>query len=307
MARKPKTSVQPTTPPRLLVPTNDARERLISRRDQGVSLLDSKTITNKETLKEAEQAFWKWSSYNQELLRRMFDNEEYAEAYSRAGAPMVMVIGESSLSEDIRDYVDTFKTKIEYLDNLAERIDLIDLAPEVTAGISTSSSDEKPATTEKQTAVSDKKVFIVHGQDNETKAVVARFIEHCGLTPIILHEQTDQGRTIIEKFEQTSDVGFAVVLLTPDDLGGLREDISKNPGNLKTRARQNVILELGYFIGKLGRSRVCALKKGDVELPSDFSGVVYTPYDGADEGWKIKLARELKAAGFSVDLNKALG
>jgi predicted nucleotide-binding protein len=269
--------------------------------------LVSKTITNKEMLKEAEQALWKWSSYNQELLRRMFDNEEYAEAYSRAGAPMVMVLGESSLSEEMRDYVDTFKAKIEYLDNLAERIDLIDLSPEVSTSSPGSPGEDNPAISKKVSVVSDTKVFVVHGQDNETKTVVARFIEHCGLIPIILHEQTDQGRTIIEKFEQISDVGFAVVLLTPDDVGGLRNDVNNNPGNLKPRARQNVILELGYFIGKLGRSRVCALKRGDVELPSDFSGVVYTPYDGADEGWKIKLARELRAAGFDVDLNKALG
>lgn len=155
---------------------------------------------------------------------------------------------------------------------------------------------------------SNKKVFIVHGQDNETKTIVARFVERCGLEPVILHEQDDRGRTIIEKFEQSSDVAFAVILLTPDDLGGLRPASGGTTlENAKPRARQNVILELGYFIGKLGRTGVCALKRGEVELPSDISGVVYTPYDGADEGWKIKLAREMRAAGLDVDLNKALG
>jgi len=104
--------------------------------------------------------------------------------------------------------------------------------------------------------------------------------------------------TVIEKIEKYSDVDFAVVLLTPDDIGGKKGD-----ADLQPRARQNVILELGYFISKLSRANVCALKKGDVETPSDFAGVVYTPMDEAG-GWKLTLARELKAAGISIDYAK---
>ena len=140
------------------------------------------------------------------------------------------------------------------------------------------------------------KVFVVHGHDNQAKSEVARVLQKLKLEPIILHEQANQGKTIIEKFEAHSDVGFAVVLLTPDDLGGTTEN------DLKKRARQNVVLELGYFIGKLGRGRVCPLYKSEVELPSDLSGVVYVPMDGHD-AWQMKLAKELKAAGFTVDLN----
>jgi predicted nucleotide-binding protein len=97
------------------------------------------------------------------------------------------------------------------------------------------------------------------------KESVARFLEKLDLRPIILHEQPNKGRTVIEKFEAHSDVGFAVVLLTPDDVGGL----ASSPDKLSRRARQNVILELGYFIGKLGRAKVCALYKEGVEIPSD--------------------------------------
>lgn len=129
---------------------------------------------------------------------------------------------------------------------------------------------------------------------------MARFLEQLGLKPIILHEQPDKGRTIIEKFEAHANVGFAVVLLTPDDDGGLA-----GSGSLAPRARQNVILELGYFIGKLGRSRVCALKAPVVEEPSDMTGVLYVPLD-VYGNWKIQLARELKAAMIDVDLNRAL-
>ncbi len=144
-------------------------------------------------------------------------------------------------------------------------------------------------------------IFIIHGRDNETKETVARFLSRLALNPVILHEQPNRGRTIIEKFEQHAQVGFAMALLTPDDVGALQEDLD----NLKPRARQNVIFEFGYFIGRLGRNHVCALTKGDVEIPSDYDGVIYIPLDDAG-GWKIKLVKELKVAGIAVDANRAL-
>lgn len=143
-------------------------------------------------------------------------------------------------------------------------------------------------------------VFIVHGRDNEAKETIARFLENLGLTPVILHEQPNQGRTIIEKFERHAQVGFAVALLTPDDVGELQD----KRNDLKPRARQNVVFELGYFLGRLGRERVCALIKGNVEPPSDYDGVVYISLD--DRGWKMDLIRELKNVGFDVDANRAL-
>lgn len=141
-----------------------------------------------------------------------------------------------------------------------------------------------------------RKVFVVHGHDEGAREAVARFLEKLGFEAIILHEQVNQGRTIIEKIEAHGDVGFAVVLLTPDDVGSVRD------GDTKPRARQNVILELGYFIGRLGRSRVCALRRGDMELPSDFGGVIYESFD-AGGGWKTALGKELSAAGFQIDWN----
>ena len=142
------------------------------------------------------------------------------------------------------------------------------------------------------------KVFIVHGHDGEAREAVARFLEKMGLQAIILHEQANQGRTVIEKVEANGDVGFAVVLLTPDDVGCTK---GGEPG---PRARQNVLLELGYFIGRLGRAKVCALKRGTLEIPSDFAGVVWENMDSSGS-WKLALARELKAAGHDIDLNKA--
>ena len=146
---------------------------------------------------------------------------------------------------------------------------------------------------------SNRKVFVVHGHDEAAREAMARFLEKIELEAIILHEQPDQGLTIIEKFEAyASQVGFAVVLLTPDDLGG-----SASAPPQSARARQNVIFELGYFVGKLGRGRACLLRKGEVEIPSDLYGVIYTDMDAAD-GWKLKLVKELKAASLSFDSNK---
>lgn len=146
-----------------------------------------------------------------------------------------------------------------------------------------------------------KRVFIVHGHDNGTKEEVARFLGKIGLEPIILHEQSDRGRTIIEKLEGHDDVSFAVALLTPDDSGTAKRE----PDAVRDRARQNVIFEFGYFVAKLGRKNACALVKDGVEIPSDYSGVLYIPMDSGG-AWRFLLIRELRAAGFDVDANLAL-
>lgn len=143
------------------------------------------------------------------------------------------------------------------------------------------------------------KVFIVHGHNEAVKDKVARVVEHLHLEPIILHEQPDGGKTIIEKFEANSaDVNFAIVLLTADDLGKAKEEEKQNP-----RARQNVIFEMGYFMGRLTRSHVFMLLDIGVEKPSDLDGIVYTPLK---EGWDKKLVKELKACGYKVDANDLL-
>jgi predicted nucleotide-binding protein len=150
-------------------------------------------------------------------------------------------------------------------------------------------------------SVVSKEVFVVHGHDHGARDAVMRFLDSLGLKGIVLSEQPDQGRTIIEKFQAYADrVAFAVVLLTPDDFGSAAAVLQQG-----SRARQNVVFELGYFVGKLGRGRACLLRKGAVEMPSDLYGVIYTDLDAA-EGWKLKLARELKAAGFEIDLNRVV-
>ena len=113
-----------------------------------------------------------------------------------------------------------------------------------------------------------------------------------------MHEQSDNGLTIIEKIEQYTNVSYGIVLYTDCDEGRL-----KGSQDFQSRARQNVIFEHGYLIAKLGRQRVTALVKGNIEIPNDLSGVVYTPMDNYD-GWKLKLGKELASVGFDIDFNK---
>lgn len=153
---------------------------------------------------------------------------------------------------------------------------------------------------EKNAMGGNNKVFIVHGHDEMAKQSVARFLEKCDFEAVILHEQADGGRTIIEKIECYTDVVFAIILYTPCDIGRAKEEKKG-----KARARQNVVFEHGYLIGKLGRDRVCALVKEGVETPGDISGVVYKTMDSAG-AWKTGILKEMKNAGIAVDASKLL-
>jgi len=144
------------------------------------------------------------------------------------------------------------------------------------------------------------KIFLVHGRNEKLLAKVARLLEKLNLEPIILHEQPNHGKTIIEKFEDYSDVAYVIVFLTKDDLGKL--DTSEEKKFLH-RARQNVIFEMGYFIAKIGRKHVCTLYEEGVEIPSDYQGVLYIQIDG-NEAWQLQLAKEMKSVGIPLDMNR---
>lgn len=218
----------------------------------------------------------KWKKFNLELLKRSFDfpNNEYVKEYENAE--------HSVWSDWVKERKQDIKRQNTVFESILERIPLI-----------TTIIENKVENNEK--IISTNKIFIVHGHNNEIKQTVARTISKLKLEPIILHEQIDKGKTIIEKFEQnSSDVNFAIILLTADDEGKWNAENS-----YKVRARQNVVFEMGYFIGKLGREKVFLLLENGVDKPGDLDGIVYVPIDSAD-GWKLKLVRELKANGYKV-------
>jgi predicted nucleotide-binding protein len=148
------------------------------------------------------------------------------------------------------------------------------------------------------------KIFIVHGHDHNFKHELEIFLTEIGLQPIVLHREADEGKTIIEKFEKHSDVGYAFILLSPDEIAYASEqdkleDINRTKEH---RARPNVIFEFGYFVGKLSRERVCCLMKGNVTRPSDLDGLVYKRIDNKIESEGYSIIKELKAAGYMLKI-----
>ena len=278
-----------TTLPKLLKSREEARQKIQMQIEKGQQLRDQ-SIDSDDELEEARAESRKWSDYNKTLLLKLFDNMSIAEdAYTDFNEPRPILLASSGstplsdeLGDDLRWYQNAMNRSINSLESIHERLELYD----------------EPSETSQSTFGNE--VFIVHGHDDEAKETVARFIENFGIEATILHEQANRGQTIPEKFEEhASEAGFAIILLTPDDVGASKDE-TDNP---KPRARQNVVLELGYFWGKLGRGRVCVLHKGGVELPSDMQGLLYVPMNSPDE-WQLPLAREMKQAGLPIDLNK---
>ncbi|HEX9684379.1 MAG TPA: nucleotide-binding protein [Burkholderiales bacterium] len=284
-----KATPQPPTPdPELQVTREEAAQKIGERIAQGEELF-ARQISNIEQLDAAENECRRWNSYNAEMLKRLFTTHKFEEEYSWWGVMVSMY--DKSPAEKVKEHKNEIREKIHRLESVRDRLELVPVAVGVV----------KPG----RTAVArdrTNKVFVVHGHDEAARESVARLLERIGIEAVILHEQATGGRTIVEKLEHYADVDFAVILLTPDDVGGVK---TSSPDKLQPRARQNVVLELGFFVGKLGRRHVCALYKGSLELPSDYLGVGYVALDEGG-GWRLQLAKELRGAGFSVDMNLAL-
>jgi predicted nucleotide-binding protein len=289
--RKPKLVQAVKEPTQLTVGKEFFKQALTERIQIGQEILN-RQIQTRQQLEEAKNDLSNWNDYNSELLKQSFNNEynEYKKDYEQVNFYYGMLGGRPQ--NELVEFQEKLQNKLKNLNQLVAKVDLMK-----------SQITEHPALSASKTISehnNTKNVFIVHGHNNEIKVNVARTLEKLGLNPIILHEQPNAGKTIIEKFETHSEVGFAIILLTEDDLGKAKGDENSNP-----RARQNVILEMGYFIGKLGRERVCPLYTNGVELPSDLYGLLYTEIDSG-ESWKIKIAKELKAAGYEIDVNKII-
>lgn len=283
MARK-KTKTPDERPlPQLLVPREEARAKLEQQVKRGEEIRDC-NVQSLAELGAARGDCKRWQDYTEELLSRTFSTGQLAEEFTKYFGGVVSM--DPTPAEELSEFRKDMDDEVNRVRSIIERLTLI---PE-------RSSVDTPAGD-----VVSSDVFIVHGHDQAARESVARFVEQIGLNPIILHEQPNMGRTIIEKLEGHLRVGFAIVILTPDDVGAE----AKEAENLGPRARQNVVLELGFFCGVLGRAHVCALKKGDIQIPSDYLGVVYVDMDDGG-GWRLNLAREIKAADLPVDMNKAI-
>ena len=249
-------------------------------------------IPELKNLPSGSTQFKQWRRNTRVAITNTFENDSHLTDFDKIRFSLsAYVLGSTPDSAFQRAYVNGLESAESVLKSMIEEINEY-----------WEDEDQTPTSSKirKNTQITTNKIFIVHGRDDGAKNMVARFLEKLNLQPVILAEIPGRGRTIIEKFEQHSQVGYAIVLLTPDDAGSLQGD-ENDP---KPRARQNVIFELGFFIGRLGRARVCALTKGDVEIPSDYAGIEYIPFNDAD-GWRLKLIQELKSGGFEIDANRA--
>lgn len=292
--RKKNTTSEPKLPTELLIPQDDAKSKLQERIQKGLAIKQAK-INSREALDETKSEYSKWNSFNTELLKRIFSTDELAEEYSRWIRTGVIAMRELSLGEKIADLYKNIDQKIHRIDSIIERLELIPLTKTAAAAApQESESVRSPAKT--------KKVFVVHGHDEIAKTNLEVFLHEIGLEPVVLHRQADEGLTVIEKFEKHSDVGYAFILLTPDEISYVKADESKddNKRQKEYRARPNVIFEFGYFVGKLGRSRVCCLYTGDVSLPSDISGMIYKKFTNSIEEVAYSIIKDLKVSGYAI-------
>lgn len=276
--------------PTLKVSRAVAKQKLDKQVDEGIRLANL-PIQNQDQLDAMWNSEREWDRYTMELLGTLIvEKSAFENVFEGAGAGVVRY------NASFTYYTDLFRKningKLSALSGLIRRIELFD-EPQTASSISfIAEQKDKPT-------ASGRSVFIVHGQDETAKQTVARFIDKLDLTAIILHEQISRGQTLIEKFERyAGQVDFAVVLLTPDDIGGPKS--TQTIDALNPRARQNVVFELGFFVGALGLGRVFTLYKQGVEIPSDFTGVVYQLFDDVG-GWRLPLVEELEAAGLEVD------
>ena len=284
MARKktstPRTDTEPSVAP------DQAAQMLRAYVVKGQNLLGSRPITSAN-----QQA---WETVCHDLLIRAFGSASpNIERVMGVGCyDFAFGSGDETAWEQGR--AENMETRLEILNGLIELLE--SQATLLATGSLTPAPDDSVATG------TSTRVFLVHGHDEAAIHETARFLERLRLDVIILREQPNSGRTIIEKFVDYSAVAYAIVLLTADDRGGVA---SASDDELQPRARQNVILELGFFLGKLGRQRVCALHQPGVEIPSDYSGVLFIPIDDAG-AWRMSVARELKCVGLPIDMNDAV-
>ena len=288
---------QQSDAPNLRVLLAEAEAKLKDRIEKGRKFL-KRELGSLSSYNQAIKDFVSWQIQNKCELGILFENARKLEAIYNiytTDIPNIFEISTLFLVTSNHNYNRDFKGRvwkaIQSLERIAEDLPLYVRQSDNQFEIAAKYLDNK-----------NRDIFIVHGRDNELKEMVARFLEKLELSPIVLHEQASAGRTIIEKFEDHAYARFAIILLTPDDVGCLAPPASVQ--SLSPRARQNVVFEWGYFVAKLGRKNVCALTARGLEKPSDMDGILCIPANESSE-WKLRLAQEMRAVGIEVDLNKA--
>ena len=346
------------SPPKLIVPREDAVRRIKERIELGRNIRDQKMFSMAD-LDSAQERRGKWLEKNIEMLTRLFSSPFYKEEYNMdvsldMDSAITFTLKEKYFRDDMSELLGKLESLLEHLkvipemtaeemveQKLAEESakeeqakqvqsieaqlrealtselkppkelpkeePLIEKPPQEEPLIEAPPRREESREEPPPTALLDQShlpggnVLLIHGRDEAAKESLLEFLDKLELHPLVLHEQPDGGKSIIEKFGESTNIHFAIILITPDDIAAPRH----KPKERQTRVSQNVIFELGYFVGKLGRGRVYALYKEGVEIPSDTSDTMYIPMDPRG-GWRLLIAKEMKQAGMEIDLNKAI-
>jgi predicted nucleotide-binding protein len=258
---------------KMKVSYQEAESILQQRIDLGKKMLQS-SINSLNSLKLAEKRYNIWNSENFEILKKIFCHPNIALDYTATQWSISSIlISDYNLTNRINKIKSNIETKLQKLESIKSSIEW-----------------------EIQDNIVNSRIFFVHGTDCANSAMVLNFIRSLNITPIIMHDLAAAGKTIVEEIQNRNDVHYAVCLLTPDELGG------KDAENMNFRADQKVILELGIFIGLLGRENVSNLYIESVELPQDYHEFQHIRIDDS-ENWKDKLIEELKTAGLKMTVS----
>lgn len=275
----------------LVRPSVDVRRDLEAARNSGLELIDSPP-KNAAELATFREKYLSWESKTSAILDTSFSVSGFMtsgpkDEFNRTAVSLLdLKISATTIPfERVSEVLEDIHEKIRVLKSIDDRLDVY--------------ASQRP-TPRRASQAKDAPIFLVHGRDLGRRETVRRFLETItDRTVVVLAEQPNRGQDLLGKLlANAQEAAFAVILLTADDLGGL------DGTDPRSRARQNVVFELGLFIGLLGRDKVAALNDPQIEIPTDFSGVAYIPVDG--ESWQLELARELKAAGISVYLDRAI-
>lgn len=269
-------------------------------RDAASSVIDEQIAAGEGLIRELESSVhdelaydaWKlkrrrWESFTCEALNHVYDDDGVAAKEFTGVMRHVVYVAYNDWTGYARGHFQDTRNGVNTLLSLKERLRFTDEPPAIGAA----TIDPVPA------ELGPTVIFLVHGRNKGIREEVARFLEKVGEHGVvILDEQASRGRTLIEKFEKhAGNAKYAVVLLTGDDESSAKGEAQR------PRARQNVVFELGFFFGKLGREHVTVLYEADVEKPSDVDGLVYV---SLSDDWRRLLVRELRDAGLDFDLNR---
>lgn len=255
--------------------------------EKAIELLNEQIakIDELQKLRHDDSQVYQWNNFTEELVAQAFGRtHNNYKSFRIAGFPQTLVPRRVSDEEKQGNFIAELEKKNNLLQGFVQQLQAFSIA-----------GAKKEQTTIPQHI--SKKVFIVHGHDFKAKDELTSILSTLRFEPIILDRQPNEGKTLIEKLEKHSDVGYAFIILTPDDIGRKKDDETESP-----RARQNVVFEYGLFVGKLGRNRICCLRKGDIELPSDLQGVAYIQFNSSVNEIQLAIVRELRAAGYEVEI-----